>query len=79
MDCAQHKTSDGEQRESRQVSERTTGDWQRTGRRKCSKQPEARKQNIETVSGRAGRETLNARSCCAESRTQRDISNAHSR
>ena len=44
MECPKQKTSDGDQREARQVSEGTTGDWQRTGRRKCSKQPEARKQ-----------------------------------
>ena len=47
MECAKHKTSDGEQRESRQVSEGTAGDWQRTSRSKRSKQPEGRKQNVE--------------------------------
>ena len=46
MECAKHETSDGEQRESRQVSEGTSGDWQRTGRRKRSEQPEGRKQSV---------------------------------
>ena len=47
MERAKQKTSDGEQPESRQVSEEAAGDWQRNGRRKCGKQPEARKQNVE--------------------------------
>ena len=47
IERAEHKTGDGEQRESRQVSEGTTGDRQWTGRRKCSKQPERREHKVE--------------------------------
>ena len=35
--------------------------------------------SAETVPGRVNREALNARSCCAESRSRREIFNAHSR
>jgi hypothetical protein len=47
IECAEHKTSDGERRKSGQESEGTAEDGPRTGRRKCSKQSEGRKQNVE--------------------------------
>lgn len=62
MECAEYKTRDEEQRESRQESEGATGDWPRTGWRMCSKQPEGRKQNVEN-----GAQDI----CHAQSRRQR--------
>ena len=48
MQCAKHKTSDGEQRKSGQVSEGTTENWQRTGWREYGKQPVRWEQNVES-------------------------------
>ena len=47
MDCAKHQTGDDKERESREVSDGTTGDRQWTGRRKRSEQSEARKQKVD--------------------------------
>jgi hypothetical protein len=47
IECAEHKTSDRERRESDQETERTPEERPRTVGRKGSNQPERRKQRIE--------------------------------
>lgn len=47
VECAEQKSGDGKLNESSQETGWTAGDRPRAGRRKCMKQSEGRKQNVE--------------------------------